>query len=278
MKSCITLSLVEEARGGPFVLWDGLEKSIAFAGELGYDAVELFIPGPESVEVESLRRMLANAGLQLAAVGTGAGWVKHGLQLADADAGRRDRAKAFVRGVIDLAGQFGASAIIGSMQGRSTAEVDAMTARGYLCEALEDGGSHAAQYDVPLFYEPLNRYETNQCTTVSDGVDLLRSLSSNNVRLLCDLFHMNIEETDVADALVQGGRWVGHLHFVDSNRRPVGYGHLSFDRILRALGTIGYEGYLCAEAFPWPDQYEAARQTMRAFQYWTAISRAPLDA
>ena len=61
MKSCITISLVEEARGGPFVLWDGLEKSIAFAAELGYDAVEIFAPGPEAIDVESLRSMLDSA-------------------------------------------------------------------------------------------------------------------------------------------------------------------------------------------------------------------------
>ena len=278
MKSCITISLVEEARGGPFVLWDGLEKSIAFAGELGYDAVELFIPGPDAIDVASLHRMLANADVQLAAIGTGAGWVKHGLQLADAEAGRRERARAFVRGVIDLAGQFDASAIIGSMQGRSTNEVDAATARGYLCEGLEDGGSHAAQYNVPLFYEPLNRYETNQCTTVADGVELLRSLSSDNVRLLCDLFHMNIEESDIADALIRGGHLVGHVHFVDSNRRPVGQGHMQYTRVVQALRSIDYQGYLCAEAFPWPDQYEAARQTMRAFRYWTGISSEPLGS
>ena len=47
MKSCITISLVEEARGGPFVLWDGLEASINFAAELGYDAVEIFSPSVE---------------------------------------------------------------------------------------------------------------------------------------------------------------------------------------------------------------------------------------
>ena len=58
MKSCITVSLVEEARGGPFVLWDGLEKSIAFAGELGYDAVEIFAPGPEVIDADALRSML----------------------------------------------------------------------------------------------------------------------------------------------------------------------------------------------------------------------------
>ncbi len=269
MKSCITISLVEEARGGPFVLWDGLEKSIAFAAELGYDAVEIFAPGPEAIDADALRSMLASANLKLAALGTGAGWVKHRLQLADPDAAKREQARAFVRSIIDCAGQFGAAAIIGSMQGPSGHTGDSDTARGYLCEALEDGGAHAAQYDVPLIYEPLNRYETRQCCTVEDGVGMLESLSTDNVRLLCDLFHMNIEEADIAKALSQGGKWVGHIHFVDSNRRPVGLGHMQYGPIIDALRQINYQGYLCAEAFPYPDQHEAARQTMRAYRYWT---------
>ena len=196
MKSCVTISLVEEARGGPFVLWDSLEQSIGFAAELGYDAVEIFSPSVEALNLDTLGGLLDSAGIKLAALGTGAGWVKHQLQLADADAGKREQARAFVRTIIDAAGQFGAMAIIGSMQGRSGADVDAATAKAYLAEALEDGGQHAQQYGVPLIYEPLNRYETNQCCTVEQGVDLLQSLSTDNVRLLCDLFHMNIEEAD----------------------------------------------------------------------------------
>ncbi len=269
MKSCITISLVEEARGGPFVLWDGLEKSIAFAGELGYDAVEIFAPGMEVIESDKLGNMLDAAGLKLAALGTGAGWVKHKLQLADPDEGNRKKARDFVRSVIDCAGAFGAGAIIGSMQGPSGHTGDPETARGYLCEALEEGGEAASKHGVPLIYEPLNRYETKQCCTVADGVELLESLSTDNVRLLCDLFHMNIEETDIAEALLTGGKWVGHIHFVDSNRRPVGYGHMPFTRIIEALRAIDYQGYLCAEAFPYPDPHEAARQTIRAFRYWT---------
>lgn len=269
MKSCITISLVEEARGGPFVLWDGLEASIAFAAELGYDAVEIFAPGPETIDIDALGKLLDAAGLKLAALGTGAGWVKHRLQLADPDASKREQAKAFVRSIIDAAGPLGASAIIGSMQGPSGHTQDAATARNYLIEALEDGAAHAAGYQVPLIYEPLNRYETRQCCTVADGVALLESLSTDNVRLLCDLFHMNIEETSIADALLEGGKWVGHIHFVDSNRRPVGLGHMQYGPIIAALRKIDYQGYLCAEAFPYPDPHEAARQTIRAFRYWT---------
>ena len=269
MKSCITISLVEEARGGPFVLWDGLENSINFAAELGYDAVEIFAPGPEGIDADSLGKLLDKAGLKLAALGTGAGWVKHRLQLADANAENRAAAQNFVKSIIDLAGPFGASAIIGSMQGPSGHTGDAEEARKYLAEALEKGGEQAATYNVPLIYEPLNRYATKQCCTVQDGVSLLSNLNTDNVRLLCDLFHMNIEEADVAQALRDGGHWVGHIHFVDSNRQPVGLGHMQFGPIISALREIDYQGYLCAEAFPHPTPEEAARQTIRAYRYWT---------
>ncbi len=268
MKSCITISLVEEARGGPFVLWDDLEASMRFAAELGYDAVEIFPPGPDAIDSQSLGMMLDEYGLKLAAVGTGAGWVKHQLQLADADADRRAAAQAYVVSIIDFAGRFGASAIIGSMQGRSGGEVTAPAARDYLRAALEIGGVAAAKHGVPLIYEPLNRYETNQCNRLSDGVTLLESLQTDNVVLLADLFHMNIEEVDLGQALIAAGRHVGHLHFVDSNRRPVGNGHLEFQSIIDALRQIDYAGYLSAEAFAWPDSQAAARQTKRAFDYW----------
>lgn len=269
MKSCITVSLVEEARGGPFVLWDGLRAACVVAEDLGFDAIEIFAPGPDAVDPKELRALLDDHGLELAAVGTGAGWVKHRLQVADANPAERRRALDFINSMIDFGGPFGAAAIIGSMQGRHGDGVSPDQARGYLADALEAGGNHAAQYQVPLIYEPLNRYETNQITTVAAGVELLEHLSTDNVKLLCDLFHMQIEERDVAAALRQGGQHVGHIHFVDSNRRPVGEGHTDFRPIMQALREIDYSGYLSAEAFPYPDPNAAAAQTIRAFRYWT---------
>src|SRR3712207_508724 len=45
VKSAVTISLVPEARGGPFVFWDGLEAGCREAAALGFDAVEVFAPG-----------------------------------------------------------------------------------------------------------------------------------------------------------------------------------------------------------------------------------------
>jgi sugar phosphate isomerase/epimerase len=266
IRSAVTISLVPEARGGPFVFWDDLPAAARQAQQLGFDALEIFPPGPDAVDSAKLRTLLTDHGLSLAAVGTGAGWVKHRLHLCLPDIAARQRASAFIRAIIDFAGPLGAPAIIGSMQGRSGDGVDHATASEWLCDALNELGEHARQYNVPLIYEPLNRYETNMCSTVEAGMRLLRSLSTQNVTLLADLFHMNIEETDIAAALRAGAGQIGHVHFVDSNRRPAGGGHIDYGPIVQALRDIGYNRYASAEALPYPDSAAAARQTMTMFQ------------
>ena len=102
--------------------------------------------------------------------------------------------------------------------------------------------------------------------SVADGVKLISSLKAKNVRLLCDLFHMNIEEQDIASALAEAGSLVGHVHFSDSNRRAVGFGHTLMSPIIGALRRIGYDGYLSAEVLPLPNSEEAARQTIESFR------------
>ncbi|TWT52373.1 sugar phosphate isomerase/epimerase family protein [Allorhodopirellula solitaria] len=269
-QSAITVSLVEEARGGPFVFWDGLPDAFQRAADLGFDAVEIFAPGPDAVDRAELRQLVASTGLAVAAVGTGAGMVKHGLNLTDPDAGRRAAARDFIKSMIDFGGDFSAPAIIGSMQGRHGGEVSPEQALDYLAESLEELAAHAATFQLPLIYEPLNRYETNLINTVSDGVAFLDRLQSDNVKLLADLFHMNIEEANVAEAIVAGAGHIGHVHLVDSNRRAAGLAHMDYSPIAAALRAINYDGYLCAEAFPLPDSQTAAEKTIETVQRFFA--------
>jgi sugar phosphate isomerase/epimerase len=270
MLSAITVSLVPQAKGGPFVYWDGLADACAQAAALGFDAVEVFPPAPNAIDIAELQGLLDHHNLRLAAVGTGGGWVVHQWTLTHADAAIRHEALEFVRAVIDLAGGFGAPAIIGSMQGRWGGEVSREQALAWLAGALEDLGEHAKTHGVPLLYEPLNRYETNIFNRVGDTAAWLRTLQTKNVRVLADLYHMNIEETDLAAALTEGGSLVGHVHFADSNRRAIGFGHTAAAPIMAALRGLGYEGYLSAEILPLPDSDAAARKTIESYRKFTA--------
>lgn len=276
IRSAVTISLVEEARNGPFVFRDDLAQACLEAQKLGFDAVEIFPPGPSAVDPARLRLLLNNHGLGLAAVGTGAGWLRHRLTLTDREIAVRVKARDFIRSIIDFAGPLHAPAIIGSMQGRSSDAVEHPTALGYLADSLEILGEHARQYGVPLLYEPLNRYETDLIGTLESGSKLLGSLSTTNVKLLADLFHMNIEEVSPADAIRTAASHVGHVHFVDSNRRAAGLGHIDFAPIAQALHEIGYAGYASAEALALPDPLTAAEATIHAFRrYFRAGKHEP---
>ena len=265
MKSAITVCLVDEARQGPFVLHDGLAAGFATAKEHGYDAVEIFAPGPDAVDRDELQSLIDEHGLAVAAVGTGAGMVKHGLSLVDADPAKRDQAIAFIKSMIDFGGPYGAPAIIGSMQGKWGGEIDRDAALGLLRDALNELGPYASEQGVVLIYEPLNRYETNLITTIADGVEFLKTLSTDNVKLLADLFHMNIEEANLADAIRAGKGHIGHVHFVDSNRRAAGLGHMDYGPIADALHETGYSEYASVEAFPLPDAATTTKMTIDAF-------------
>ena len=204
VKVSVTICLIPEAKGGPFILWDDLPGNVKKAAALGYDAVELFPPEPDALDPGAVRQMLGNK-LAVSAVGSGAGWVRHKLTLTHPDVAHRDRAKTFIRAMIDFAAALDAPVIIGSMQGRWGESVSKESAIALLAEALNDLGDHAASRGQVLLYEPINRYETNLISTIEDGVKLLRSLRTKSVKLLADLFHMNLEETNIATR--SGGRF-----------------------------------------------------------------------
>jgi sugar phosphate isomerase/epimerase len=266
IRSGVTVSLIKEARGGPFVFWEDLPEACRKAESLGFDAIEIFPPGPDAIPPNVVQPLLQKHHLQLAGVGTGGGWVLQKLTLTSPDSSIRARAREFVKSLIDSAGALGAPAVVGSLQGKWGEGFDRETALSYLRETLNELGEHARQYHVPLLYEPLNRYETNVVNTLADGIALLRSLDSNNVKLLADLYHMNIEEENLALSLRSAGAAVGHVHFADSNRRPMGLGHTDAEPIAEALRAIGYQGFVSAECLPYPDSDRAAEATIRAFR------------
>lgn len=268
MKSAVTVSLVPEASGGPFVFWDDLDLAIQSARSLGFDGIEIFPPDPDTLR--SLNVLQRLRGMPVAAIGTGAGWVKHRLLLCDPDREQRQRAIAFVRSMMQIASELGAPAIIGSMQGRSTPTLAKSEARALLRDSLETLNEEAATLGQSLLFEPLNRYETDQANTLDQGLELTNGL--NHVLLLADLFHMNIEESNVADSILRAGRKIGHVHFADSNRMAIGFGHLDVPLVIQSLRSVDYSGYLSAEVLSRPDAMGAAQQTIESFCKYASLT------
>jgi sugar phosphate isomerase/epimerase len=266
IKSAVTIALVPQIKTGPWIFWENLEESMGKAAALGFDGIELFTASGNAISTDVLKKLLGKYKLQLAAVGTGAGKVIHGLTLTDTNNAIREKAIAFIKQMMEFGALFGAPAIIGSMQGNAVQGVSHSQSIGLLAEALHVLDQHAASLGVKLIYEPLNRYETNLMNNLDDAAAFIEYNKFKNVVLLADLFHMNIEEADPAASIQKNRQHIGHVHFADSNRKPVGYGHTQMESIANALTSTGYDGYVSAEAFPWPDPDRAAAQTIRSFK------------
>jgi len=270
-RSAITICAVPQAASGPFVFHGDFSENLHLAKKVGFDAVELFLPGATQISASETKAMLDDLSLGLAAVGSGAGWVVHHLSLTSHDEAVRRKGVEFVKSLIDWAGRWSAPVIVGSMQGRVGLNEERSEVLKLLSDSLRELSSYGlAEYGSKIFYEPLNRYETNLFTRVEDAAKWLESESLDDVEILADLFHMNIEEADLAAAIresTRGGKnRIGHIHWADSNRQAMGFGHTDTAPIASALKSIGYNGYLSAEVFPTPDGKTAAEQTLRSIR------------
>jgi sugar phosphate isomerase/epimerase len=249
----------------PFVLGPDLATGVAQAADLGYDAFELFPPTIDAIDTKAISELTEKHNIKLSTIGTGGGWVSQKLTLTNSDPDARKKGLDFARNMIQVAGDLGATAIIGSMQGRADSNDRDETLKR-LGDALAELGEHAKKWDQPVFYEPLNRYETDLANTLEDAAAVLKNSGADNSYLLADLFHMNIEESCVTTSLRNVADHIGHVHFIDSNRWPAGNGHTDFRAIVTTLKEIGFDKYLAVEAYPLPDQLAAAQCAMESFK------------
>ena len=119
--------------------------------------------------------------------------------------------------------------------------------REVLVAALAELGAHAEREGVVVWLEPLNRYEDHMVNRLEQAAELAQASGSDAVQVVGDLYHMNIEEADPAQAIREVGPVLSHVQIGDSNRLQPGAGHLDFAAVLTALADVGYDGYLAME-------------------------------
>jgi sugar phosphate isomerase/epimerase len=113
---------------------------------------------------------------------------------------------------------------------------------------------------VRIALEPLNRYETPLINTAREALEFLDRLGADNLGLLLDTFHMNIEEPSIEESIrICSGR-IFHFHVADSNRWYPGAGHLDFAGILQTLLATGYDGFVSGEFMAKPGADLAAQK------------------
>ena len=81
-------------------------------------------------------------------------------------------------------------------------------------------------------------------TTLYQAVNYIDELGMDNLGVQPDVYHMNVEEGSIPDALRHAGSRIKHFHLNETNHCQHGTGHADYQEIFRILKGIGYGGYL----------------------------------
>jgi D-psicose/D-tagatose/L-ribulose 3-epimerase len=100
----------------------------------------------------------------------------------------------------------------------------------------------AASMGLRIVIEVLNRYEAHIANTATQTVKFIDDVGADNIGILLDAYHMNIEENNPAEALRTAGDALWLYHAADSNREGIGRGHTDFLAQMAALAEINYQG------------------------------------
>jgi len=221
-----------------------IEHTIKRLSSLGYDGIQI-MGDPRKYDVKEVRGLLNQYKLECWGTVT---IMTRGRDLIHADPYYREMSQQYVIECIDMVAALGGNiiTIVPSEVGKVIAMADPDTEWAWCVEGLKRIADHARKKNVKIGLEPLNRFETNFLNR-HDQALCLASDVGEDVGVCLDVFHINIEESDVYQSILNTGSKLVDFHVADNNRRAVGEGTIDWPKIIATLKQAGYDGALTVE-------------------------------
>lgn len=236
--------------------------------DLGYDVLEVCIEDPGALTSEWLVQQSGRTGIAVGICGA----FGPDRDVSDPDPHRREQGIAYLRHCVDVAAAVGSPHVAGPMfsaTGRAEmlepAERQARWRNAV--ESLRAVADYAGERGVRLAIEPLNRFETDMVNTVDQGLKLCDDIGRENVGLLVDTFHMNIEEKQIEAAVRRAADRIFHVQVSENDRGTPGSGHVPWGPFFESLSDIGYSGQIVVESF-----LPTVKEIARAVSLWRPVA------
>ncbi len=130
-----------------------------------------------------------------------------------------------------------------------------------LRRGLEGVAAQAAAAGVIAVLEPLNTKVNHPGYFLDHGVEAFRLIEEINhpaLRVLYDIYHMQIMDGDIIQTIVTNIDKIGHFHVADvPGRHEPGTGELNYANILRRIDETGYRGFVGLEYHPSADHAQS---------------------
>lgn len=240
------------------------------AKDIGYDIIEIAVEDRYLIDWSLMKQTARDLGLDI----TISGAFGASRDISSDQAEIRAEGLAYIVDCAEIAHEMGSPVFGGplySAVGKTrlvSAEQKAQE-RSWCLENLDKAARRAAELGVVLALEPLNRFETDMVNTMDQAISIVDEVGSDNLKILLDTFHANIEEKDIPAAIEKLGSRLVHVQANENDRGTPGTGHLDWVGIRRALDKIGYQGGLVIETFGAP-----SKELARAASIWRPLANS----
>ncbi len=237
----------------------------AAAAKAGFAGVEY--ASPYEHDAREIGSRLADLGLMQ---------VLFNLPAGDFEAGERgiailsERIGAFRDGValaLDAAEALGCERL-NCLAGIVPPNADRARLEATFLDNLAYAAEAAARRKVKLLIEPINSRDIPgfYLTRTDDALRLIERVTSDNLYLQADIYHMQVMEGDLARRLEAGGRRVAHIQIADNpGRHEPGSGEINYDFLIPLIDRLGYNGWIGCEYRP-ATTTEAGLRWMSAYR------------
>lgn len=227
-----------------------------YAREIGYAATEFWGRGPEHDQIIAEAKA---AGLEIACM-CGHASLEDGLNRAENHA----RIEAELVENLAYAKKHGIRNLI-CFSGNRTEDQDDATGLAVCAEGLRRVAPLAEGSGITLVVELLNSkvdHPGYQCDRTEWGVELCRLVGSPAVKLLYDIYHMQIMEGDLIRTIRDNLAFIGHFHTAGNPGRHEldSTQELNYPAICRAIAATPYDGFLAHEFIPTGDRLAGLKE------------------
>jgi sugar phosphate isomerase/epimerase len=216
---------------------------------LSLDGIELW-SGGLAERVDKIRGLSRLMGIRVPVVSAA---MRASVLAGDEDEQRY--ATAELRRLLELCAKIGATGLVyvpaygGPRTAHHTPSDEARReALKLLPERLREIGRAAAQQNVRLLLEPVNRFESFALVSVADAAAICREAGPEGLGICANLYHMRVQDEEVVPACTVAGDLLRHVHVSDSGRRLPRADSIVLGAELRALRQAGYDGYIGLES------------------------------
>ncbi|WP_320123002.1 sugar phosphate isomerase/epimerase family protein [uncultured Sphaerochaeta sp.] len=223
------------------------------AHEIGVDGID--ISGePDAIDLVKTKELLEKYNLKAFCIN--GNYSDENRVICHSDATKRASAIQYCKALVDMALALGSKRVlvVPSQVNRVTYFIDKEADFKNASESLKEIAAYAESKDKDLriIVECVNQYEVALIRTVADGIALAKSTGYENVRIVPDTFHMQLEEKDGIPGAIRsaGNKWIKHLHLGDNTREVPGKGCMDWRAFMIAIDDIKYEDALSFEPLP----------------------------